>query len=58
MLTGTPVHVSDSVPPSEIHFVVPRKYQILIMPDGTRYRVWLESEEEWARKCGVIRGLK
>jgi hypothetical protein len=50
--------VNAAVPPSEIHFVVPRKYQILIKPDGTRYRIWLESEEEWALKCGMVRGLK
>ena len=44
--------------PDEVHFVVPRKYEEVVLPGGERGKVWLESEEEWARKCGVIRGLK
>ena len=52
------IAVSDSVPPGEVHFVVLRKYKIVVLPDGEKQKVWLESEEEWARKCGVIRGLK
>lgn len=52
------IHISDAAPPGEIHFIVPRKFEIVRMPDGEKRKVWLESEEEWARKCGVIRGLK
>lgn len=49
---------SVHVPLSDIYFIVPRKCQIVVLPDGTHHKVWLETEEEWARKCGVIRGLK
>lgn len=52
------IHVSESWPPGEFRFIVPRKSEVVELPSGERRKVWLETEEEWARKCGIIRGLK
>lgn len=57
MLT-TKILTDDRIPPGTIHFVVPRKCEIIVLPNGTRQRVWLESEEEWAKKCAVITGVE
>jgi hypothetical protein len=52
-----PIEIHAAAPPDAISFIVARKSEIVVFPDGTQKKVWLESEEEWARKCGMIVGL-
>lgn len=52
------IHVSADSPLDKTFFIVPRKFEIAVLPIGERVKVWLETEEEWARKCGMITGLK
>lgn len=52
------IFISADCPPDKISFVVPRKYEVVVLPSGEKRKAWLESEEEWARKCGMITGLK
>ena len=54
---GDPI-ISDAVPPGTVYFVAQREGIDVVMPDGSRKRQWLESEEEWARRCGIIINLK
>jgi hypothetical protein len=52
-----PIHVSAAVPPDTIHFVVPRQCEIFTLPDGSKVEYYAETEEQWARKCGMITGV-
>lgn len=53
------IHISSSSAElGTIYFVVPRKKVRVKLPDGSVQEYYTESEEQWARKCAVVTGLK
>ena len=54
---GIEITEDSSIPRDTIYFGSPRKYEVVVDSEGHEHKNYIETEEEWAKRCAVIRNV-